>query len=200
MEPVKRMFGTVKLKLTAANVFVCFFGLLVGLFEFFGPLENFSSIWRRHHCRWRAANFDLCSVLMVIEQWEFFSAPHLLWHGTSVYNCHLRESVKLTPIAERFAEQSLTVLRLRSGFEHLSFRLRGEFTSNPLRHRSRLWNEELVIPIPMHFLYFKWCIDLCLILLRIVILQGYYYDVTKTMLIWLPQTKANQPTKMQIIK
>ena len=25
--------------------------------EFFVPLENFSLIWRRHHYRWRAANF-----------------------------------------------------------------------------------------------------------------------------------------------
>ena len=29
---------------------------------FFVPLENFSLIWRRHHCRWRAENFDLCSA------------------------------------------------------------------------------------------------------------------------------------------
>ena len=38
---------------------------------------DFSLIWRRHHCRWRAANFDLCSALMAIEQWGFFSVPHL---------------------------------------------------------------------------------------------------------------------------
>ena len=59
--------------------FVCFFG-------FFVPLENCSLIWRRHHCRWRAANFDLCSALVTIEQWGFFSMSHLLWHGASVYN------------------------------------------------------------------------------------------------------------------
>ena len=28
------------------------------------------------------ANFDLCSALMAIEQWGFFSVSHLLWHGT----------------------------------------------------------------------------------------------------------------------
>ena len=33
---------------------------------FFVPLENFLLIWRRHHCRWRAANFDLCSALMAM--------------------------------------------------------------------------------------------------------------------------------------
>ena len=46
---------------------------------FFGPLENFSLIWRRHHCWWRATNFDLCSTLLVIEQWGLFNVPHLLW-------------------------------------------------------------------------------------------------------------------------
>ena len=34
--------------------------------EFFVPLENFSLIWRLHHCLWKAANFDLCSTLMFI--------------------------------------------------------------------------------------------------------------------------------------
>ena len=35
-------------------------------------------------------NFDLCSALMAIEQWGFFSVPHLLWQGTFVYIGHLR--------------------------------------------------------------------------------------------------------------
>ena len=52
-------------------------------------LEKFSLIWRRHHCRWRAANFDLCSALMAIEQWGFFNVPHPLRHGPTVYNGHL---------------------------------------------------------------------------------------------------------------
>ena len=51
------------------------------IFEFFVPLENFLLIWRRHHCRWRAACFNLCSAPMAIEQWGFFSVPHLLEHG-----------------------------------------------------------------------------------------------------------------------
>ena len=42
----------------------------------------------------------LCSALMTIEQWGFFSVPHLLWHGTSVCNGHLRGPVTLTPITE----------------------------------------------------------------------------------------------------
>ena len=78
--------------------------------EFIVPLENFSLIWRRHHYRWRAEIFYLCSALMAIEQWGFFCVPHLLWHGASVYNGHLRGPVTLTPIAERLAvELSLPV-------------------------------------------------------------------------------------------
>ena len=49
--------------------------------------------------RWRAANFDLCSALMDIEQWEFFCVSHLLWHGKSVYNGNLRGHVTLTSFA-----------------------------------------------------------------------------------------------------
>ena len=52
---------------------------------FYVPLENFSLIWRRHHYRWRVSNFDLCSALMAIDQWRFFSVPHLLWHGHTLY-------------------------------------------------------------------------------------------------------------------
>ena len=59
--------------------FVCFFVCL----WFFVQSENFSLIWRRHNYWWKAANFDLCSALIAIEQWRFFSVPHLLWHGAS---------------------------------------------------------------------------------------------------------------------
>ena len=41
------------------RLFVCFLGCIV-------LLDNFLLIWRRHHYRWRAANFDLSSVLMAI--------------------------------------------------------------------------------------------------------------------------------------
>ena len=40
---------------------------------------------------------------MAIEQWRFFSMPHLLWHRSSVYNGHLRGPVTLTPIVESLA-------------------------------------------------------------------------------------------------
>ena len=79
--------------------------------EFIVPLENFSLIWRRHHCRWRAANFDLCSALTTIEQWGSFNVPHPLRHGPTVYNGHLRGPVTITPVNERLAvELSLPVL------------------------------------------------------------------------------------------
>ena len=78
--------------------------------EFIVPLENFSLIWRRHHCGWKAANFEICSALMAIEQWVFFNVPHLLWHGSTLYNGHLRGHVTLTPVAELLAvELSLPV-------------------------------------------------------------------------------------------
>ena len=66
-------------------LFVCLICL-----GFYGPLENFWLTWRRHHYRWRASNVGLCSSLMAIEQWGFFSVSHLLWHGSFVYNDHLR--------------------------------------------------------------------------------------------------------------
>ena len=102
-------------------------GFVLGIFV---PLENFSLKWRRHHYRWRAANFDLYSALMAIEQWGFFCVPHLLWLGASVYNGHLRGSVTLTPIAKRLTvELSLPVFQLGSiaaGTRTLNFPLVGQ--------------------------------------------------------------------------
>ena len=71
----------------------------------------FSLIWRRHHYWWRATNFEICSTLMVIEQWEFFNMPHQLWNGPTFYNGHLRGPVTITPVAKRLAvEMTLPVL------------------------------------------------------------------------------------------
>jgi hypothetical protein len=42
--------------------------------------REFSLIWRRHQCRWRATNLGLCSALRAFEQGGIFIAPHLLWH------------------------------------------------------------------------------------------------------------------------
>ena len=85
-------------------------------------------IWRRHHYRWGDANFDLCSVLMAIGQWRYFSVQHLLWHG----------SVTTCPYG--FGLSQL-------GFKRPSFPLRGE-RLNPLRHsRGTIWNYILTILI-----------------------------------------------------
>ena len=60
----------------------------------------------------KAANFDLCSALMAIEQLGFFSVPHLLWHGASVFNSHVHGPVTLTLIAKHLAvELSLPVFK-----------------------------------------------------------------------------------------
>ena len=73
-KPTPRTLETTKLNLNASWLFVnclasrsrifhSFVCLLICLFVcfclgFIVPLENFSLIWRGHHCRWRAANFD----------------------------------------------------------------------------------------------------------------------------------------------
>ena len=73
------------------NIHIHYFFLFLGLI----PLENFSLT-----CRLTITGLGLqilCSALMAIEQWGFFSVPFLLWHGASVYNGHLRGPVTLTP-------------------------------------------------------------------------------------------------------
>ena len=110
-------------------LFACLFGVIHPTWEFFTHTEM-SPYW------WRAANFDLCSAIMAIEQWGFFSMPHLLWHRASVYNGHLRGPVTLTPIAERLALGCHYLFLwglLWLGFEHPTFWLRGK-CFNPLHH------------------------------------------------------------------
>ena len=118
-------------KILSAFVF-CFVVVVVIIYlELIVPLGNFSLIWRRHHCRWRAANFDLCSALMAIEQWRFFNVPHPLRHGLTLYNGHLRGPVTLTPVAERrlAVELSLPVFttygqdRSPIFYQHVMFQL-----------------------------------------------------------------------------
>ena len=80
-------------------VYVC-------LFRFYRPTQELFTHMETSPLavyRWRATIFDICSALMVIEHLRFCSVPHLLWHGASVYNGHLRGPVPLTPIAELLA-------------------------------------------------------------------------------------------------
>ena len=97
------MFGSLKVLSTMSaqlercsmkDMFVFVFVYL----EFIVPLENFSLMWRLHHYRWRAANFDRWSAHMAIEQWGFF-VPAVT--RVYLYNGHLRGPVPLTPVAER---------------------------------------------------------------------------------------------------
>ena len=62
------------------NVFICLFVWVIDV-----PFENCYTcmylMWKFHHYRWKAANFDLYSALIAIEQGMFFNVPHLLWLG-----------------------------------------------------------------------------------------------------------------------
>ena len=70
-----------------------------------------SYIWRSHHYRWMAANFYLNKAHMAIEQWQFFSVPRLMLHGSSVYNGHLWDPWHSHQIPSfRHLELSLSVL------------------------------------------------------------------------------------------
>ena len=116
--------------------FVCLFVCLFVFSRsppFFTHVETSTFIYR-----WRAANFDLCSA--ATEQWRFFSVPHLLWHGASIYNGHLlghrtRDIYTYCRALSSGADTTCFYdLGLsRQGFEHPAFRLRGQ-CSNPVRH------------------------------------------------------------------
>ena len=100
---------------------------------FYVQLGNFSLMWRQHHYRWRASIFLLYSTLMAIEHWGLFSLPHLLYHGTSVYNGHLRGPISITSAVEHLeVELPLPVyiwlwsVSTAWGFEHPTFPMRGE--------------------------------------------------------------------------
>ena len=133
--------------------FVCLYVCL----GFIVPHEDFSVIWRRHHYRWRAANFDLCLELMAIEQWGFFSVPHLLWHGAFVYNGHLRGPVTHTfcrvfgsgAVTTSFYDLGLS----RLGFEHPTFHLQGQRT-HPLRQR----HGQVLVDKKLNNLFLDWAI------------------------------------------
>ena len=68
--------------------------------------------------------------------------PHLLWHGTSFYNGHLRGPVTLTPVAELLAvELSLPVLtKSRLVFERPTFGMRDERSITDCANTAAIWN------------------------------------------------------------
>ena len=133
---------------TTRLIFVCLF---VGVFV---PFENFSLIWRRHHYRWRAANFYPSSTPTVIEQWGSL-APHLLWHWTSVYNGHpLNTHTYCRAFGSRPVTTCFYYLGLfRLGLEDTNFRLPDE-RSNRLRHRRGVYI--YYSKITTHFCLMNW--------------------------------------------
>ena len=84
-------------------LFICLFGGNRPTLQFFT------------HMGTSLLSVKVCNFLPVLGthgHWAvgFFSVLHLLWHGDSVYNGHLRGPVTFTPIAQRLAvELSLHV-------------------------------------------------------------------------------------------
>ena len=58
------------------RTYACLFVFFVCLFGFIIPLENISLIWRRHHCRWRAAILTYARHL-----WPYSSEGSLACHA-----------------------------------------------------------------------------------------------------------------------
>ena len=86
--------------------------LFVLCLSVFGFSPNSRQCQSLIHYKWKAAYFDTCSLLIVIEICRFFSVPHLLWHVASVYNCNFRWPVTFTPIAEVLSvDLSLSVFK-----------------------------------------------------------------------------------------
>ena len=82
------------------------------------------------------------------EQWGFFSpfisVPHLLWHGATVYNGHLRRPVTLTLNANRLALELLIPDLMTQGFRGWESNNQPFFNlwrerSNQLRQRHSDW-------------------------------------------------------------
>ena len=95
--------------------------------EFFCHLDNFSLIWRRHHCRWRAANCDLCPALMTIDgesSLAYHSYCDTGYHFIMVISRNIHTYCRAFgngAVPTCFNDLGLS----RLGFEHPTFRLRG---------------------------------------------------------------------------
>ena len=81
--------------------------LLVCLFEVFRPTREFFTHMETSPLPVKGCKF--WPMLGTHGHWAggFFSVPHLMWHGSSVYNGHFWGLVTLTPIAERLAVELL---------------------------------------------------------------------------------------------
>ena len=101
-------FPSLKWRKQTFCLFVCLFVCL--FLSLSSQLRIFLLLWRRHHCQWRVANFDIWSALTGIEQWGFFNGPHPLRNGPTVDNGNLRGPATLIPVAKRLeVELSLSL-------------------------------------------------------------------------------------------
>ena len=100
--------------------------------EFYVPLENFSLISRDHNYPCRALNVDQYTALIGNEQWKFYRVPHLLWHGTSVYNEHFRWPMTMVPVVIDAFKSLLRAHALWHGWHLYYATFQGQGTSNNL--------------------------------------------------------------------
>ena len=73
------------------------------------PTREFFT-WRRHHCQWRTANFDLYSSPTGVEQWGFSSVSHPTVTKRNRLYDHFRGPMTLKHGAARLAVE-LTNIR-----------------------------------------------------------------------------------------
>ena len=97
-------------------------------------------------------NFDLFWALIPIEQWGFFSVPHLLWHGASVYNGHLWGPVTLTccllPSFEKWSFTNCFNAMAVAQWLERSPRKQEVECSNPSRDRPKSLKQAVTVPLP----------------------------------------------------
>ena len=138
------------------------------LFGVFVPLQNFN------HYRWKATNFDLHLALTAIKQWGFFSVPHLLWLGLSVYKLMVISNDTHINCRE-FGSGAVTLTCFydlclsRLGFEHPTFRLRGEH-SKPTAPPPRFVRIEMALYSEKN-LSLLWCFAPNLVEIGLVVLR-----------------------------
>ena len=122
--------------------------LIVRLTGVLRPTREFFT----HNYRWMDANFDLCSALMAIEQWGFFSVPHLLWHGHPFIMVISEDPwhLYLLPSGWQWSWHDLGLWRL--GFEHpwnLPHARQTAILCLPLYTQQRAWVHDITAYCPL---------------------------------------------------
>ena len=68
-------------------------------------LSSHARIFHSFSVTLKGCTFWHISAFMAIEQWRFFCLLHLMWHGTSLYDGHLRVPVTVTTCFDDFGLQ-----------------------------------------------------------------------------------------------